>query len=227
MNFAFLSGSGGKDSCLALWRARQSGLDVRVMLTALDETGERSRSHGLPRRLIEAQAAELGLELRTISASWATYEQLFVEELEGLRKRGCDTGIFGDIDLDAHRDWEERVCRRAEMRAHLPLWKEPRSALVEEILRLGYRALVVCVDRRSLDESFCGVEYDRTFLARLPPGVDACGENGEFHTFVYAGPGFRRAIDVAVTGLESHVSPASLGAVPYCFARVEPSHRPR
>ena len=93
-----------------------------------------------------------------------------------------------------HRDWEEKVCASAGLVAELPLWQQDRRALVDELLALGYRARVVCVDARVLDASFCGREFDARFLADLPAGVDACGENGEFHTFVFDGPRFVRPV---------------------------------
>jgi uncharacterized protein (TIGR00290 family) len=159
-----------------------------------DESGQRSRSHAISPVLMQAQADALGIPLVMRSAGWADYEAVFVEQLQAFAGLGISSGLFGDIDLQPHRDWEERVCACAGLRAELPLWGEPRRALVDELLALGYRARVVCVDARVLDASFCGRAFDAAFLADLPPGVDACGENGEFHTFVFDGPRFARAV---------------------------------
>jgi uncharacterized protein (TIGR00290 family) len=127
-------------------------------------------------------------------ASWVDYEAVFTEQLKEFAAQGITHGVFGDIDLQAHRDWEEKVCLAAGLKAELPLWQQPRRALVDEFLALGYRARVVCVDARYLDADFCGREYDAGFIADLPPEVDACGENGEFHSFVFDGPRFAHAV---------------------------------
>jgi uncharacterized protein (TIGR00290 family) len=159
-----------------------------------DETGERSRSHAISPALMRAQADALRIPLVMRSASWSDYEAVFTDQLRMFARDGITHGLFGDIDLQAHRDWEEKVCAAAGLQAVLPLWHEDRDALANEILRIGYRARVVCVDARWLDASYCGVEYDAAFLSRLPKGVDACGENGEFHSFVYDGPRFAHAV---------------------------------
>src|SRR5687768_10391078 len=119
---SFCSFSGGKDSCLALWRARQQGYDVRTLLIMLEESGERNRSHGVGRELLQAQADALEMELTMPAASWIDYEKQFTQAIAELAKRGYGTGIFGDIDLLPHREWEERVCKSAGVQAYLPLW---------------------------------------------------------------------------------------------------------
>lgn len=191
---AFFSWSGGKDSMLALHRALAAGWKVEALLAMFDESGERSRSHAIPPQLMQAQADALGIPLVIAGAGWADYEAVFTAQLRRFAQRGITHGLFGDIDLQPHRDWEEKVCASAGLRAELPLWQQPRRALVDELLALGYRARVVCVDARFLDASFCGREFDAAFLADLPEGVDACGENGEFHTFVFDGPRFAHPV---------------------------------
>jgi uncharacterized protein (TIGR00290 family) len=223
MAVAVVSFSGGKDSCLALWRARQAGMDVRAVINVLEETGERNRSHGVPRSLLEAQARALDVELVAPSASWREYEARFTQALMDLKSRGFEAAVFGDIDLQAHRDWEEKVCARAGLECHLPLWHETRQDLAREVLRLGFRAIVVCTDSRLLDDRFCGRLYDERFIADLPDNVDVCGENGEFHTFVFDGPGFREPVRYEVAGNVAYVAPAELGGVRYCFARLRPA----
>ncbi len=217
---AAVSWSGGKDCCLALHRARAAGMDVRALVAMFDETGERTRSHAVPRGVMEAQAGALGLELVAPSASWASYEAEFFEALQGLRERGIRDIVFGDIDLAPHREWEEKVCAAAGVSAHLPLWLEPRDELAREVLALGYRPIVVCTDDRWLGAEFAGRAYDAAFLNDLPPGVDACGENGEFHTFVLDGPGFRTPVPVRVTGVESRHVPFGERSYVYHYARL-------
>jgi uncharacterized protein (TIGR00290 family) len=217
---ALCSFSGGKDSCLALWRAQQQGIDVRTLLVMFEESGERSRSHALPLALIERQARALQLALVTRSATWRSYESVFVDALRELRAQGHDVAVFGDIDLQAHRDWEEKVCAAADVRPVLPLWHQDRRALAREVLTAGFRAAVVCVDSRYLGDEYCGRQYDASFIASLPPGVDECGENGEFHTFVYDGPNFAAPVPYALDGFEDVVTPPEFGAVRYRFARL-------
>ncbi|KPF66795.1 adenosine nucleotide hydrolase [beta proteobacterium AAP99] len=217
-----VSYSGGKDSTLALWRAQQLAAAgalpaVTATLTALEETGQRARSHGVSRALLQAQARALGLASHFIEASWTDYEARFVAQLQALAAQGVTDMVFGDIDLQPHRDWEEQVCARAGLRAHLPLWLQPRRALVDEFLAAGFKARVVCVDGRFLDECFVGCEFDAAFLARLPPNVDACGENGEFHTFVYDGPNFRHAVPWVSRGCQTTMLPPEFGSQPYHF----------
>lgn len=217
---ALLSGSCGKDSALALFHARAAGLEVRWQVTMFEETGERSRSHGLPLALVQAQAAAQGLELLAPAASWKTYEETFTGALKACAAAGCQTAVFGDIDLEAHREWEEKVCAGAGLQAALPLWLRSREDLAREVLERGYRAVVVCTDSRYLGDEFCGRLYDADFLASLPPGVDWCGENGEFHTFVFDGPGFTAPVPWRLAQFADYTAPAEYGGVRYRFAQL-------
>lgn len=217
---ALCSSSGGKDSLLALWHARSADLLPTTLLTMFDETGLRSRSHGVPRALVEAQAAALGLDLVGPSAGWKDYEKVFVEALQRLRREGVEAAIFGDIDLEPHRAWEEKVCRQAGLDHCLPLWQRNRLELAQESISLGFKAIVVCVDSRFLSDEFCGRAFDQHFIDDLPAGVDACGENGEFHTFVHDGPMFQRPVNFVFTGRSEYVAPPEFGSQRYCFANL-------
>ncbi|WP_247869490.1 diphthine--ammonia ligase [Herbaspirillum sp. ST 5-3] len=217
---ALVSWSGGKDSCLAMWRARQSGMAIRRLITALDETGESSRSHGVPPALIAAQAEALGAEMRFYETSWKNYEERFIATLHAAHADGMTHAVFGDIDLVPHREWEEKVCARAGIAPVLPLWDEPRRKLVDEFLSLGFKAVVVCVNGNHLGEEFVGRDFDDAFLADLPASVDACGENGEFHTFVYDGPGFAHPVAFRRDCKQSYASPPELGTATYYFQRL-------
>lgn len=214
---ALASWSGGKDSCLAVWQAQQAGLEISHLLTALDETGLRTRSHGVSKNLIISQAEALGLKNEFISASWQDYEKQFIAKLMELQYQGVKTAIFGDIDLLAHREWEEKVCNEAGLTASLPLWNKDRLQLVSIFLHAGFKARVVCVDGRYLDESFVGVEFNQQFIKSLPEGVDRCGENGEFHTFVYDGPNFKHPVSWKSLGKKNYISPKELGQQIYYF----------
>jgi len=213
---SIVSWSGGKDSCLALYRTQQS-MQVTSLLTALDETGLKARSHGVSRALLVAQAKALGLKNYFLSATWAEYERLFIEQLQAAAAEGVKNVIFGDIDLVPHKEWEEKVCAKVGLQAYLPLWNESRLALVQEFLSLGFKARVVCADGRFLNASFVGCEFDQAFIDRLPEGVDACGENGEFHTFVYDGPNFAAPVLWKSLGKETYVSPPEYGSQTYYF----------
>ena len=220
-DFSFVSWSGGKDSCLALWRSQQSGFKVTHLLTALEETGSRVRSHGVSVQLMRAQAAALKLDIEFLSASWKEYEYQFIEKLTFLKSLGIQSGIFGDIDLIAHREWEEKVCGAAGIAACLPLWNEDRLSLVSEFFHAGFKARVSCVDGRFLDDTFGGCEFDQSFIDRLPAGVDACGENGEFHTFVYDGPNFINPVQWVSIGKKTYVSPPEYGSQTYYFDELD------
>ena len=139
----------------------------------------------MPPELIAAQAEAIGAEMRFYYTSWGNYEERFITTLRNALADGIANAVFGDIDLVPHREWEEKVCAKAGIAPLLPLWDEPRRKLVDEFLALGFKAAVVCVNGKFLGEEFVGREFDEQFLADLPASVDACGENGEFHTFVY------------------------------------------
>ena len=186
---AAISWSAGKDSCLALLRAREAGFDVRTFVTMCEPDGT-SKSHALPPALVAAQVAALGGTWQPVRVPPGAYAGRFAAQLDALRAGGHTHLVFGDIDLQAHRDWLEPACRHAGLEAVFPLWLQPRAALAQEILARGIRAQTVCADARWLDASFCGAAYDAAFLARLPAGVCPCGEEGEFHSFVWDAPGF-------------------------------------
>jgi diphthine-ammonia ligase len=192
------SWSGGKDSCLALNRVIALGAKPVALVTVFDESGARSRSHGLRQEVLAAQADRLGVGLRVVQASWATYEAVFKQELRSLHEQDVVDMVFGDIDLVPHREWEERVCRESQMRAHLPLWQCERRRLLEEFWASGFRCHVVAVDGKRLPQDVLGSELTRELADSFASaGIDECGENGEFHTVVVDGPLFRRPMSLA------------------------------
>jgi diphthine-ammonia ligase len=193
------SWSGGKDSCLALYRAMTAGAEPRMLLSMLREDGARSRSHGLPREVLQAQADSLGIPLVMKTASWSDYESVFIAALQELKATGIEAGVFGDIDIDEHRLWEEKVCGAAGIEAYLPLWKGSRLALLGEFLMLGFEATIVVVNSERLDETYLGRIIDLGLvreLARL--GIDPSGEEGEYHTAVTNGPIFSEPVRLQV-----------------------------
>ncbi|KAA2238544.1 diphthine--ammonia ligase [Chitinophaga agrisoli] len=192
-----VSWSGGKDSCYAMMQAIAAGYQPTVLLNMMNENGQISRSHGLPHHLLLQQAEAVGLPLITVPASWEAYEMRFIaalHQITELYKVGA--AVFGDIDLQAHRDWEEKVCAAAGIEAVLPLWQQPRRALVEAMLRDGIRTMIVSCNVQ-LGPDFLGRVMDMGLVHELEAkGVDVCGENGEFHTLVVDCPLFKGAVHV-------------------------------
>ncbi len=209
---ALVSWSGGKDSCLAFWRTKSTGTTISLLITAMDESGAKSRSHGVPPQLLKAQAASLGIPLEFYDTSWKTYEDKFIGMLRAARERGITQAIFGDIDLVPHREWEEKVCGAAGLEARLPLWDEERRKLVDEFIAAGFKAVVVCVNGNYLSE-------DK--VRRLFASADPCGENGEFHTFVVDGPAFEQPVPFKRVAVETYTAPAELGGATFYFQTLD------
>ena len=188
------SWSGGKDSCFALMQMNQQ---PTVLLNALNENGEISRSHGLHTSVLQAQAQAMNVPIDFISATWADYTENFIQKLQQLTQAYHLTdAVFGDIDIQIHREWEEKVCQSANLNCHLPLWQQDRKDLVFSMIDSGIVAMIVsCND--SLGQDFLGKIINRQTIEELETkGVDVCGENGEFHTVVLDCPLFARPIDV-------------------------------
>ena len=173
------SWSGGKDSCFALMQAVQSGYVPKVLLNVLNEEGIISRSHGIPRAILELQAIHAGISLYTVASSWKDYETKFTRALIGLKaKYELSYAVFGDIDLMAHREWEEMVCKKAGLEAFLPLWKQDRKKLVHQMLEAGITAIIVSCNE-TMGEKFIGKQITTDLITDLELlGVDPCGENG-------------------------------------------------
>ncbi|WP_434626983.1 diphthine--ammonia ligase [Chromobacterium sp. CV08] len=190
------SWSGGKDSCLALWRAVQAGAEPRALLTMLDEAGGRSRSHGVRPEVLALQARAMDLPQRLGRASWDDYREVFIGQLRAaVAEDGVEAVVFGDIDLDGHREWEESVCVEAGLAAVLPLWRQPRAELAREFVAAGFVARVVMVNTALTDEKWLGRTFDQRLIEdMMADGVDPCGEAGEFHTLVLDGPLFKRPL---------------------------------
>jgi uncharacterized protein (TIGR00290 family) len=187
--------SGGKDSALALRRARAGGLDVRRLLNFHDSSTGRVRFHATRVELIAAQAEAAGVELTPAGTTWEEMDARLERELAALASGGFRGVVLGDIHLADVRAWyEERVL--AAGLAHVePLWGEPPLALLDEFVAGGGRAVVTCVDLEKLDEDWLGRVTDRAFVRDVAvAGVDACGENGEYHSFAFAGPVFRSPV---------------------------------
>ena len=194
-----LSWSGGKDSALALHALGNTpGVRVEALLTTVTRDFDRISMHGVRRALLEVQAASLGLPLwlNFISkgAGNAEYESSMAETFTACRAKGINTVAFGDLFLEDIRAYRDKLLSEHQMQGLYPVWRRDTDRLICEFLDDGFRTPVVCVDPKQLDPSFVGRVIDEQFLADLPPGVDPCGENGEFHTFVFDGPLFAEPI---------------------------------
>jgi uncharacterized protein (TIGR00290 family) len=202
---ATCSWSGGKDSCYALMQSIANGSRPEVLLNVLNEAGKISRSHGIPADILRAQAQAAGLPIHLISSSWQEYENRFVEALKELSHQYQLTeAVFGDIDLQAHRDWEEKVCAAAGLTAVLPLWQQNRKDLVTRMLESGIETMIVSCNA-VMGERFLGRIITPELVEELESiGVDACGENGEYHTLVLNCPLFSERIQVTVSGTLLH-----------------------
>jgi uncharacterized protein (TIGR00290 family) len=187
-----LAWSGGKDSALALWALREEEVMPAALLTTVTEEYERVSMHGVRRSLVRRQAAATGLPLVEIEippgCSNEVYESRMAAAFASTELAAVAEVAFGDLFLEDIRAYRESRLAAAGRRARFPLWGSDTAALARRFLAAGFHAIVVCVDPRALAPSFAGCDYDERLLADLPAGVDPCGENGEFHTFVTAGP---------------------------------------
>lgn len=191
--------SGGKDSAMALHQLRQrDDVEVVGLLTTCTADYDRVTMHGVRRELVVAQADSLQLPLYEVQipagASNQEYERRMKEMLVTQRDQGVTAVGFGDIYLEDLRNYREACLSTIGLRGEFPLWKENAFSLYRRFLDLGFRAVTTCIDPQRLDPKFVGRELDEAFLSELPAAVDPCGENGEYHTFVYDGPGFSRPI---------------------------------
>jgi diphthine-ammonia ligase len=191
----FCSWSGGKDSCLALYHAIQNGGRPKYLFTMMTEDDHTSRSHGLPRSLLEQQARALGIPIVFRSATWDEYEATFLAALHEFKAEGVEAGVFGDIDVESNRDWCQRVCNSGGILPIHPLGKRPRRELLEEFIDLRFKARIVVTKADKLGSEWLGRSIDRYTLGKLEKaGIDASGELGEYHTVVTDGPIFQSGI---------------------------------
>lgn len=194
---AFCCWSGGKESALSFYRAKNSGYDIYCLLNMISEEGNHSRTHGIDSCWLRFQSESIGLPIIQRRASWQNYEREFKKAISELRKKDIGAGIFGDIDMQHHRDWVERVCKESGIEPVLPLWLQPREELLNEFIQAGFKTIVVATQSAFLGSEWLGREINNEFIKALKElgTVDLCGEKGEFHTFVYDGPIFKRPVE--------------------------------
>jgi len=203
MKNVLVSWSGGKDSCLALYEIQKAQQHkVCALLTTITGDYDRISMHGVRRVLLERQAESLGLPLRPViigkSASNEEYETKMLDAISSYADRHIDSIVFGDLFLEDIKLYRDQFLARHNLRGIYPIWQRNTAELIREFLALGFKAIITCVDSQKLDGSFAGRLIDESLLADLPAAIDPCGENGEFHTFVFAGPTFRNTVRFTV-----------------------------
>jgi len=198
-----VSWSSGKDSAWSLHLLRQDpNVEVVALFTTLNEQFDRVAMHAVRRELLELQAKSLGLPLWTVPLPWPCSNEEYEARMRGLCARAVaeqvDGMAFGDLFLADIRAYREKQLAGTGLEPLFPVWQIPTADLARTMIASGLRAKITCVDPKILPREFAGRDFDSQFLADLPPGIDPCGENGEFHSFVYDGPGFGQPIEVSV-----------------------------
>jgi uncharacterized protein (TIGR00290 family) len=204
MKRVLMSWSSGKDSAWALHLLRQSPeMEVVALITTFNQAFDRVAMHAVRRELVELQAELIGIPLWPVDLPWPCSNEIYEAQMSRVCERAIAERVeamaFGDLFLRDIRAYRERQLEGTGLKPLFPLWEIPTADLAGEMIAGGLKAKITCVDPKKLDRSFAGRDFDTAFLADLPPHVDPCGENGEFHSFVYDCPAFKQAIEV-VTG---------------------------
>ncbi|HEX5026049.1 MAG TPA: diphthine--ammonia ligase [Agriterribacter sp.] len=194
----YLNWSGGKDAALALYKAKQQQLYVNALLTSMSSEHNRISMHGVRRTLLQAQAQSIALPLHTVelpeNPGMHNYETAMAQKVTELKAEGFTHAMFGDIFLEDLKAYRESKLQQLDITCIFPLWKTETKELMREFIATGFKAIAVCVNEAFLDKSFCGRVIDQSFINDLPTGVDVCGENGEYHSFVFDGPIFNKPV---------------------------------
>jgi len=203
MKKILFSWSGGKDSAMALHEVQQSGeYEIVSLLTTVTQNYDRVSMHGVRRTLLEEQARALEIPLHQIWISPQTtneeYETKMAEAMNFYKAQGVDTVAFGDLFLEDIRNYRDEKLALVEMKGLYPVWQRDTKQFLKDFLSLGFKAVITCIDPRKLDKKFAGRIIDENFIADLPDDVDPCGENGEFHTFVFSAPNFKHEIEFEI-----------------------------
>lgn len=195
---AFLNWSGGKDSAWCLYKAREEGVAPSALVTSVNGEQGRVSMHGVRRELLERQAEAIGLPLYTVELpeepSMEAYEREISRSNRLLKDRGFTHALSGDLFLEDLKEYRQRLYAKDGIECLFPLWKTDTTELLHQFIDTGFKAIIVCVNSSMLDQSFCGRFIDHQFLQDLPSSADPCGENGEYHSFVFDGPLFRSPV---------------------------------
>jgi len=201
INKLISSWSGGKDSCLACYKAKKMGYQISFLLNLISKKYQRCCFHGIQKELINLQAQLIDIPLfqKEVSDDMDLYEREFKEAVTSLKTRGAKGMVFGDIYLDEHRNWVERVCQELKIKPLEPLWQKTAEEVIEEFIGLGFKAVVVSAQTELFSKDIIGRVVDRKFAEELRKrDICPCGENGEYHTFVIGGPIFKNE-EIAIT----------------------------
>lgn len=216
---AIFNWSGGKDSALCLYKILQEReYDVLTLLTSVSEKYQRVSMHGVRVELLHDQAESIGLPLVKMEVpdmpTMEAYEKAMTHILLDLKKGGATVSVFGDIFLEDLRKYREEKLALVNLIGVFPLWKRSTKELINEFIDLGFKTILTCVNEKYLDKSFAGRIIDRNFLKDLPADVDPCGENGEFHTFVFDGPVFKKPVSFTVGEIvyRKHEAPQNISS---------------
>jgi len=201
MHQVFTSWSGGKDSCFACYQAIASGLKVRYLVNMMAEDSKRSWTHGLSTELLQEQSQAMGIQLVQRRTTMAAYETDLKDVALALKKEGVRGGVFGDIDLEGHRQWVDRVCQQVDITPYLPLWGQVQETVLRDFIRSGFEAIIVVAKADLFGEEWLGRKVDLDFLFYLAElektsAITLCGEAGEYHTFVIDGPLFNQRLEI-------------------------------
>lgn len=192
---SIISWSGGKDSCFATMKAIGNGYKPTVLLNMMNENGKVSRSHGLTNFILQQHASQLKIPIVKIPATWAEYEAKYIQALHTIKDEyAVEAVVFGDIDLEPHKEWEEKVCKASGLQAVLPLWQQNRLELVKQMITSGIECMIVSCNTQ-MGIEYLGAKLTFEIIEELAQkGIDPCGENGEFHTVVVNCPLFESSI---------------------------------
>jgi len=197
----FTSWSGGKDSCLACYQAMTSGLKVHYLLNMITEDGRHSWTHGQSAELLQTQSKAIGIPLIQRRTTMADYEANFKDTLLALKREGITGGVFGDIDIEEHREWIARVCKEVDITPYSPLWGQTQEKVLNSFIASGFEAVVVTAKADLFGEEWLGRKVDEDLLSHLLElkkinDFQLCGEMGEYHTFAFDGPLFKQRIEI-------------------------------
>jgi len=201
MNKIVVSWAGGKDSSLAYYRAMLTGYEISYLLNFITQDAKTSMTHGLSSELLRSQAGAIGTPIIQRRTTWVSYEQELKNTINELKEEGIQDMVFGEIDLQEHKDWIERVCKEVNIKSMLPLWGDKPEKILNDLVKKGFKAIVVSVRDKIPGKEWLGRQINKEFIEKLyylkeKFGFHPCGENGEYHTFVVDGPIFRDAIDI-------------------------------
>lgn len=196
---SYMNWSGGKDSSLCLYKVLQSKkYKVKYLLTSINKTHNRISMHGVRVELLEKQANSISIPLKYIELpeqpGMEEYEREMEKKIKEIKREKIYHAIFGDIFLEDLRKYREKKLHELDITPIFPLWKISTKKLMDEFLELGFKAIIVCINEKYLDKSFCGRMIDNSFVKDLPETVDVCGENGEYHSYVFDGPIFKTPV---------------------------------